>query len=153
MGQLWSRPNIESFKRIYYCSNPRSETFFTVMSSSKAIPLRCQSGDPSLFPQCHFHKVTSYQGLFACALLSLKRRIETSGIQVLLFLFFHKSTKFSQITIAQTFPDNQKRKFAANSNRTLILIKVAQSQNVFPLNSSPKIFCQITILNIFSLGG
>ena len=98
LGQLWSRPNIESFKRIYYCSNPRSETFFTVMSSSKAIPLRCQSGDPSLFPQCHFHKVASYQGLFACALLSLERSIETTGIKI---LFFHKSThaQFYQITI------------------------------------------------------
>ena len=101
LGQLWSRPNIESVKRIYYCSNPRSETFFIVMSSSKAIPLRCQSGDPSLFPHCHFHKVASYQGLFACALLSLKRStIETTGIHPSAIVsLYHKSTQFSQITI------------------------------------------------------
>ena len=128
------------------------------MSSSKAIPLRCQSGDPSLFPQCHFHKVTSYQGLFACALLSLKRRIETSGIQVLLFLFFHKSTKFSQITIAQTFPDNQKRKFAANSNRTLDFDKGGSiserfsfefiSQNFLPNHYLEHIFSGWIVLSI-----
>ena len=92
-----------------------------VLSSSKAIPLRCQSGDPSLFPQCHFHKVASYQGLFACALLSLERSIETTGIQVLLFLFFTDPHSFRrlQFIIGQTFPDKQKREFAANSNRAL----------------------------------